>query len=44
MVLGEANIRRLLKTIKDELTKTPVLAYFDPKADHIIQVEGSESP
>ena len=24
-----------------ELTKSPLLAYFDPKADHIIQGDGS---
>ena len=29
------------EAIKEELTKTLVLAYFDPKADHIIQVDGS---
>ena len=27
--------------IKEELTKTNVLAYFDPEADHAIQVDWS---
>ena len=32
---------RAFEAIKDELTKTQVLTYFDPKADHIKQVDGS---
>ena len=27
--------------IKEELTKTPVLAYFNPKSDHVIQTDAS---
>ena len=37
----ESKHQEAFKTIKEELTKTPVLAYFNPKADHIIQVDGS---
>ena len=33
--------QKTFNAIKEELTKTPVVAYFDPKADHIIQVDGS---
>ena len=29
------------EAIKDVLTKTAMLAYFDPKAHHIIHVDGS---
>ena len=27
--------------IKEELTKTPVLAYFNPKSEHVIQTDAS---
>ena len=37
----EAKHQKAFEVIKDELTKTSVVAYFDPKADHIIQVDGS---
>ena len=40
VVLGEQTLEGF-EAIKDELTKTSMLAYFDPKADHYIQVEGS---
>ena len=33
--------QKSFKAIKDELTKTPMLAYFDPKAKHIRQVDGA---
>ena len=32
--------QKVFEAIKDELAKTPVLAYFDLKANHIIQVSG----
>ena len=37
----ESTYQGACEAIKEELTKTPVLAYFDPKADHVIQVDGS---
>ena len=37
----ETKHQKAFETIKDELTKIPVLAYFDLKVDHIIQVDGS---
>ena len=33
--------QKAFEAIKDKLTQTPRLAYFDPKADHFIQVDGS---
>ena len=33
--------QKALEAIKDELTKSLVLAYFDPKAECITQVDGS---
>ena len=38
---SETKQQKFLEAIKDELIKTPVLEYFDPKADHIIQVDRS---
>ena len=40
MVLGIQTPRDIWSH-KEELTKTLVLTYLDPKADHIIQVDGS---
>ena len=37
----ESKDQEAFKAIKEELAKTRVLAYFNPKADHIIQVDGS---
>ena len=34
----ESKYQEAFEAIKEELTKTLVLAYFDPKVDHIIQV------
>ena len=36
----ETKHQKAIEAIKDELTKTHVLAYFDPEVDHIIQVDG----
>ena len=36
----EIKYQKAFEAIKDELTKTLVLAYFDPKGDHIIPVDG----
>ena len=33
-------IQKTVKTIKDELTENPILAYFGPEADYIIHVDG----
>ena len=30
------------QTIKDKLTKTPVLAYFDPEKDLVLQADSSK--
>ena len=37
----ETKHQKVFEAIRDELTKTLVLAYFDPNADHITQVDGS---
>ena len=37
----EAKHQKAFETIMDELTKTPVLTYFDLKAEHTVQVDGS---
>ena len=37
----ESKHQEIFKAIKKGLTKTPVLAYFNPKEDHFIQVDGS---
>ena len=37
----KAKHQKAFDAIKDELTKTPVLAYFILKADHSIQLDGS---
>ena len=31
----------MFESIKEELTKAAVLAYFNPKVDNVIQVDGS---
>ena len=36
----EPRHQRAFDAVKEELTKTPVLAYFNPKADHVIQTDG----
>ena len=35
----ESKHQEAFEAIKEELTKTLVLTYFNPKADHIIQVD-----
>ena len=37
----ESKHQEAYEVIKEELTNTLVLAYFNPKVDHVIQVDGS---
>ena len=37
----DSTLQDALDAIKEELTKTPVLAYFNPKSDHVIQTDAS---
>ena len=37
----ESKHQEAFKAIKEELTKTPVLPFFNLKADHIIQMDGN---
>ena len=39
-MMPESKHKEVFEATKEELTKTPVLAYSDPKADHGIQVDG----
>ena len=37
----ESKHQGIFESIKEELTKTPILAYFDCKAEHVIELDGS---
>ena len=41
LLYWESKHQEAFEAIKEKLAKTPVLAYFNPKADHVIHVNGS---